>query len=79
MSLIIEVKVNHQVVGVVVATRVTNIDVERPDPDQVSRYRVTRMGYRTTEYGHVDHTYGDGAMVLARKALEAAEQPAQLP
>lgn len=69
MSLVISVSVNDSApIELLTAQRASGGE----DPDSVNAYKVTR--YRDyAEVGRrvVEHRYGDGALVLALKALEA--------
>jgi hypothetical protein len=72
----LEVKINGEIIGVVAVQRVTNLRVERLDPDEVNRYKVTAMMRNAPTQHHViEHTYGDGAAVLAEKAFGVLSRP----
>ncbi len=75
MSLIIDVSVNEHRLFTVSAQRVSNTALVTLSDDTVSDYRVFKCGLDpNTEFiGTLSHRYGDGASVLARKALHAAE------
>lgn len=64
--LIIDVKVNDQIIERHWAQRTTNIN-RQPRNDEVSEYK--------TSSGHtISHRYGDGANLLAEKTLQAARR-----
>lgn len=72
MSLSVEVRVNKELISVIEATRMTGMVTDTP-PDKVNTYRVVH--WTPTEgitlVADIQHRYGDGAHILAQKAMEA--------
>ena len=75
MSLVVMIGINDaDPFGFVTVRRITNKGRVTLKPDQVSKYEVKVGDRGGTKYETVlvDHRYGDGALVLLRKALDAA-------
>lgn len=87
MALVAEIKINRELIAVVCAVRVSNVDAGN-DPELVSDYRV-EVWHPTEGFedfrddppihqvalpGTVQHRYGDGALALMRKAMELLEE-----
>jgi hypothetical protein len=73
MSLVIRISINNDpTLELIVARRVAG--ESEPDSENlyaVHRFDVSRSGQQVGEQRTIVHRYGDGAAVLARKALEA--------
>lgn len=66
----VEIRANAMKIEEVHIQRITNVRIQRPKPDEVSTYRVTDSQVETT----VDHRYGDGAIELTIRALQALRE-----
>ena len=70
MSLIVTIATTEAPVATLGSVRVAGLGSR---PDDVNTYRVDKYQFGdTTPVGHVEHRYGDGAMVLAQKMLDKA-------
>ncbi len=72
MSLYVTLEINDARTGTVAITRTTSHG-EQPDAVNFYRWQYWRDG--ESAVGHIEHRYGDGAVVLAAKVLaEVAER-----